>query len=364
MRNNKVTTKLPKYNSLTLNSFAHIAPSVGTSTLLLFIFLVPQIVMLFATKSFSSLYIVFASVTASLLADFVHTINNKDQNFNWLISSIQGILIGFLLPETYNPIAIFFVAFCCIILTKYAFGGFAASWVNAVAVTVAVAFFINMSSFPVSPFTRNDLQGRNPALILIQNGIVPLTRLDSKITAGLNNSIFKLFGLSIPEGYVSLLWDTHSVIPAFRFNLITLISSIILFAFDFVDIVIPAIFIAVYSLLIRFAGPLVVQGIMFQGDIILALLTSGTLFGNLFLIQWYGTTPITLSEKIIYGILSGIMAFLIVGYGMSSVGFVFTVLLMNLLTPCIQIYESKKVKKHLIKVLVPRINQLKEEENV
>ena len=142
MRNNKVTTKLPKYNSLTLNSFAHIAPSVGTSTLLLFIFLVPQIVMLFATKSFSSLYIVFASVTASLLADFVHTINNKDQNFNWLISSIQGILIGFLLPETYNPIAIFFVAFCCIILTKYAFGGFAASWINAVAVTVAVAFFV------------------------------------------------------------------------------------------------------------------------------------------------------------------------------------------------------------------------------
>ena len=70
-----------------------------------------------------------------------------------------------------------------------------------------------------------------------------------------------------------------------------------------------------------------------QGDIILALLTSGTLFSTLFILQWYGTTPINLSGKIIYGIGCGLVTSIIRFFGTYNEGVSFAIILMNLLVP-------------------------------
>lgn len=351
------------YTNLTLRPFSYIIPSVDSTYNGILLLLVPQIIMLLITKSYNSLLVVGLSVLGSCAAEGAYAYFIKSYPFSWVAVCIQGIIIGMLLPSSYPLVAVFFITFIILLIAKYAFGGYANSWLNPAAVVVAVAYFINMSAFPTYLVNIADLQSRNTALTLIQNGTIPISSVDSSITAFLNHTIFSLAGVSIPDGYVSLFWDCNSIIPAFRFNFITLVSSIILISLDMVDVYIPACFIVVYSLLVRFVEPLIVHGNPGQGDILLALLTSGTLFSTLFILQWYGTTPISKTGKILYGIIAGIMAFIIIGCGTSPAGYVFTVLIMNLISPFIQVIESKVVKRRIEKSIVPRIKAMREVNN-
>lgn len=350
---------------INLNPYKFANWSLNTISSVIIALLLIQVLMLFITKSYASISVLFCAVSASISSELIHRFLLKNNlNFHaWRISIIQGLLTGLLLPEAYNPFAVFIVVLIAMTILKWAFGEFAESWANIVAVCILVLYFINSSCFPSPSLTPSDLQSRNAALLLIQNGTVAPISTDSAITEFLNKTIFKLVGISIPEGYVSLLWDNGSSIPAFRFNIITLISSIVLFSLDFVDILIPSLFLFIYTLLIRLVSPLITGGVPMQGDIILALLTSGTLFSTLYILQWFGTTPINLWGKIIYGIASGIFGFIIIGFGLSSIGFVLTVVIMNLISPCIQIIEDKRKFANIRKNVLPLINKMKEFEN-
>ena len=91
-----------------------------------------------------------------------------------------------------------------------------------------------------------------------------------------------------------MLWDTHSIIPAFRFNLLTIIASIVLFSDNSFSLLIPSIFLLIYALLVRMFFPYMAGGDFNQGDIVLAILTSGTLFVAVFMILLFGTHPMTI----------------------------------------------------------------------
>ena len=192
---------------------------------------------------------------------------------------------------------------------------------------------------------------RNPSQTLIENGTIVQYAFDTEITDALNGSIFRLFKVSIPNGYVSLFWDNQSIIPAFRFNFITLVSSVILFAGNLIKCVIPGFFLVVYLALVRFVSPVICNGVAFQGDILLALLTGGTIFFAVFVLSWYGTIPISTTGKIIYGILSGVTAFFIAGPGTSPCGLIFTVLISNIFSIVIQQWENRRNRIFLKKKL-------------
>lgn len=352
------------YSDVTLRPFTYIAPSIRTSALVMIFVLIPQLLMLALTKSFSSLLIIAATVVGSILADFVYSRINRQNAINFVTAIVQGILIGMFIPSTYNILVIFIVTFSTVFFTKYAFGGFAGSWANPMAVTVAVAYLLSSACFPKYGVTMQDLSTRNAALSLIQNGSIPILANDYKATAFFNNMIFRLFKVSIPEGYMTLLWDTGSIIPAFRFNVLTMLGSIVVFAFDIIDGIIPIVFLAVYAILVKIFGPFVAGQHLFQGDMLLAIFTSGTLFGATFMLNWYGTTPVTKRGKILFGVIAGIIGFLIMGVGTSSAGMIFVVLIMNVVSTVIQIYESAQVRKQIEGGLSSRIKEMKEVENV
>ncbi len=348
---------------VTLKPYSYISPSISTRGKFFLVLLLLQVGMLFITESFSSILILIASTLASVTCEVIFKKLNENVSSNFLISIIQGILIGLFIPETYFPAAVFFITFLSLVISKYAFGGFAKSWVNPVALTVAVMFMLDAAKFPLFTVTMQNLQEKNAALSLIQNGTVHIQGFDSTITLFLNEYIFKHLGFSIPEGYVSLFWDSGSFIPAFRFNALTIFSSLVLFSFNIVDCLVPGIFIGVYVLLVRFVSPFFTGGIPMQGDILLSILTGGTLFSALYLFQCYGTTVQTKAGKIIYGIISGIVGFFVIGFGTSSIGAVFTVLIMNILTPVMEVFEEKSVAKKIQKILVPQSLALMEVEN-
>lgn len=347
---------------ITLNPFSYAVSSAGTAALAAVVLLSVQVAMLAVTKSWASLVLICCSTAASAAAQAVFFFCGKKMpcGRTWSIAAVQGLVAGMLVPSSYPPLSVFAAAFLIFALGTYFFGSFAGSWANPVALLVAVLYFLNPQYFPSLSLSAADIQSRNASLSLIQSGAVPLLQCDPSVTSFLNAAVFKWFGVSIPEGYVSLFWDSGSSIAAFRFNCITLLSSLFLILFDMAEAAVPALFLLVYALLVRFLSPVITGGIPLQGDCLLALLTSGTLFCTFYLLQWYGTVPVTRGGKAAYGIAAGAAGFVIIGIGASSAGYAFTVLVMNLVSLFIQVLEDNLLLRTVSRQLLPRIQKMDE----
>lgn len=349
MKNNDKLTR-----KVLVRPFKYITDSVALEATKMIVLLLLQVVLLFISKSYNSLLIVLAAVIGSLGADFFsHRLFHNEDNdeYSFIVSAAHGMITGLLIPSTYSPVTVVIATFFTMLIVKHFFGGFSYAWVNPAVFTVIVLWIIGARLFPSYLVNMDILSLRNPSQTLIENGTLPQYAFDPEITDALNASVFRLFKVSIPNGYVSLFWDNQSLIPAFRFNFITLLSSVVLFAGNFVKCVIPGIFLFVYILLVRFVSPLICNGVAFQGDMLLALLTGGTIFFAVFVLSWYGTVPISLSGKIIYGFFAGVAAFLIAGPGTSPCGLIFTVLVSNIFSIVIQQWESRRDRISLRKKL-------------
>lgn len=329
------------YRDLTIAPFSFLTPSITNISTTILILLVPQILLLFLTKSFSSIILIIVSISASVLAEFT---SNKIRHINTLFdltAIVQGLFIGMFIPQSYPIIPVLLIVYLSLLMIKYIFGGNAESWINPTAYTVIIIYFLGISFFPELLITKNYLESGNPGLQLIQNGDIPVLNFDSSLTFWLNTHIFSHLGIEIPTGYLSMFWDTQSMIPAFRFNILTLFSSMLLISVGIINWIVPTSFLAIYGILVRLFSQTLFTGIVGQGDLLLALLTSGTLFTAFFIVDFYGTTPITNLGKLIYGITVGIIAFFITGCGTSPIGSMFTVLFANVVSPIIQLFEDK-----------------------
>lgn len=332
--------KKQHYKKVSLSPFTNKSSTFSTYLMIL-LALIPQVIMLFVTKSFSNLIIVGTCILACFLSEIVSIVEKKHVNLSILTAFVHGILIGFFLPAGYPPVSIFFITFFTMVLLKYAFNDSYVVWLNPVIAAVVCCWFIGQFNFPGFQVTKDYLSAKNPSLLLIQEGIFPTFKFDEAVTTFLNDSTFSIFGVSIPQGYVSLLWDSGSVIPAFRFNFLTILASIFLLVTDIFSMEVPAVFLVTYTLLVKFAGPVFTGGIPMQGDMILALLSSGTLFSVFFCLQWFGTTPLSIKGKLFYGFIGGIIAFIFSGCGTSPIGSAVTILFLNILSPVIQYFENK-----------------------
>lgn len=333
------------YEKVSIGSYTGFSKSSLLYMIVFFVVLSPQIILLFATKTYASLLIVLCTVLGAACSEYKSFFEKKHILFYIVYSLLTGTLVGFYLPATFPPVAAFFLTFLFMLTAKSIFGRQGISWINPVAFTLAAAWFVGHFYFPGFQIEKMDLLAKNPSLSFIQNSIV-LNSFDERITSFFNNRIFSKFNVAIPNGYVSFFWDNQAVIPAFRFSILTLTASLFLFAFDFQNGTVPFIYLVVYSLLVKFLSPVLTGGVPYSGDMLLALLSSGTLFTTFFLLQWHGTMPYSIFGKILYAFFGGIIAFVFCGTGTSPIGAIITILFLNLLTPTIVLYENKaNVKK-------------------
>ncbi len=349
------------YKTVSLRPYTMLSTSVHTRLYFMFGVLLVQLLMLFLTKSWDALSVIVCTVLATLLAETSELARKRHRVFNYLHSLCEGIIIGFFIPSSYPLISVFFITLCISLVCRWMLCGYPNNWVNPIALTVAVCWLIGMNQFPLFTLTPVVLQAKNPSALLLENGTFPVLPFDAAFTSFCNQKLFSLFNVSVPEGFISLLWDTQAVIPAFRFNALTLLSSIVFIAFDVLSPLIPAVFLFVYLLLVRFLAPVFYGGIFGQGDMLLALCTSGTLFSTLFLLQWTGTTPQLQFGKICYAVGAGIIAFLVVGCGVSSAGTVFSILVLNVISSMIQAAETLYADHCIQTVQVPKCVALQKE---
>ncbi|MCR5188617.1 MAG: RnfABCDGE type electron transport complex subunit D [Treponema sp.] len=336
------TDKKEKSKVLFIKPFMYKRPSISSVVIRMLVLLSIQAIMLLFTKSYSAFTVIIASTLGAVCASAINYLISHDQPFNIMNIITQGMMIGLLLPEKYPLVIVFFISFTSLSISRCLVFKSINSWINCSAVAVIIAWIIGASYFPPFTITADLIPLRNSSLYLIQNGSFPIYSFDASITAFLNSTVFDWFKVTIPEGYISLLWDSHSIIPAFRFNIITIISSIIIFSDNAFSGIIPSLFLIIYGLLVRLFAPLMFGGYFNQGDILLAIFSSGTLFCATFMIQWYGTIPTTVTGKVVLGILSGILAFFIVGCGTSPIGIAYTVLITNIISMFIKAFEEKQ----------------------
>lgn len=338
---------MKKNNAMTLRPFHFVTPSIFTMTGTVLCVLVPHILMLFFSASFDSLLIIFATLLSSCLAEAIDAFLIRKKDFNIPVTLLQGVLIGMFLPSTYPVVTIFIIVFVTLFIAKYSFGGIAGAWVNPIAFSIVMAYFIGSIWFPTFIIAPHYLQSNNTSLMLINDGLFPICSFDAPLTSFLNNTIFSHLGVNIPEGYVSMMWDTGAIIPAFRFNFFTLIGSLVLFSTRCLSWEVPLSFIITYCFMVWLLCPVFAGGSLASGDIILALFTGGTLFAAFFVLSWFGTVPMTPTGKIIFGVTTGMASFLISGYGLSAVGAMFSVFCGNIFSLIIQMLEHLYSEKQL-----------------
>ena len=328
---------------VSLKPYIYEKPSISAVSIRILVLLMLQIIMLFFTKSFDAIIVITCSAIGAVLASFIHFYFVRKNKFMSITNIIQGITVGMLLPQNYPPLTALIISFGTLLIFKYVFESSENFWINIVSVSILIAYFIGKSYFPGFLITPDLFSAKNPSVQLINNGIFPIYDFDISITGFLNANILNHFKVSLPQGILSMLWDTQSVIPAFRFNLLTIIASIVLFSDNSFSVLIPAIFLFVYAAFIRAFFPYISGGELNQGDILLALLTSGTLFVAVFLIQWFGTHPMTIIGQIIYAIIAGIYAFMVVGAGTSPVGMIYVIIISNVFNLLIRMIEEKRM---------------------
>lgn len=326
-----------------INPYVYVRPSISAVTYRILILLLIQVLMLVLTKSYAAVILIGTTTLGGIAAASLNYLFYHEKPFQFLNIIMKGLFIGFLLPQEFPIVVAFFITFFTLVISRCIFFKSVNCWINICCVAVMIAWFIGRQYFPEFIITKDLISLKNSSVYLLQNGSFPVYSFDSVITAFLNEKIFSIFKVTIPEGFISLLWDTNSSIPAFRFNLLTIISSVVIFADNAFSFIIPTLMLFVYAVLIRLFGTAFFGGSFNQGDIILAFLTSGTLFCSIFLIQWYGTVPIYLSGKIILGILAGIFAFLVTGVGTSPIGMVYTVLITNFANIFIRAFQENNV---------------------
>lgn len=278
---------------------------------------------------------------------------------------LTGLLIGMSMPPAvplYVPITAVFFALGVV---KWSFGGLGSNWMNpALAGRVFVFFCWNdamqrwtapgvlpsladgaSAATPLATVREGLAAGRvaeGPLALLDQLGY-PRTALDGSVTSWLNERVFSLVNVQIPEGYVDLFLGNSAGSIGETSALLLLLGSIYLVANG----------IARWEIALSFFGSFAVLTLLFggaaygfadgadlgngfgSGDVLFHLFTGGFLLVMFFMATDTVTAPITSSGMLLYGLGAGSLAFLLRAYGAYPEGVALAVLVMNVFVPII-----------------------------
>ena len=228
---------------------------------------------------------------------------------------VTGMLLAFNLPSTlpwWMPIV---GAFIAIVVVKQLFGGLGYNFANPAIVgriAMAMGFAGRMSTYGF------------PQGVDATSAATPLS--------------------SAAEGidYVTLLLGTHGGVLGETCAIALIIGGVYLIVTKVISPTIPVTYLATVAVLSLIAGK----------DPIYQLLSGGLLLGAFFMATDYVTSPTTTKGKLIFGLGLGIITCAIRFLGTMAEGVSFSILLMNLVVPYIEVLTRQdklgiaKVKKN------------------
>ena len=229
---------------------------------------------------------------------------------------VTGMLLAFNLPATLPWWMAIVGAFIAIVIVKQLFGGLGYNFANPAIVgriALAMGFAGRMTSFGY------------PRGVDAATAATPLAHIAD-------------FG---PGDYVTLLLGNHGGVLGETCAITLLAGGIYLIATKVISPIIPVTYLGTVAVLSLAAGQ----------DPIVQLLSGGLILGAFFMATDYVTSPTTQKGKLIFGLGLGVITCAIRFLGTMAEGVSFSILLMNLVVPYIEVLTRQdklgiaKVKK-------------------
>ena len=229
---------------------------------------------------------------------------------------VTGMLLAFNLPSTLPWWMAVVGAFISIVIVKQLFGGLGYNFANPAIVgriALAMGFAGRMTSFGY------------PRGVDAATAATPLAHIAD-------------FG---PGDYVTLLLGNHGGVLGETCAITLIAGGIYLIVTKVISPVIP----------VTYLGTVAVLSLVSGQDPIVQLLSGGLILGAFFMATDYVTSPTTVKGKLIFGLGLGIITCAIRFLGTMAEGVSFSILLMNLVVPYIEVLTRQdklgiaKVKK-------------------
>lgn len=329
-----------------LSPFIHTSRSVRSIYFTLIILLLPQLALLFLQHDLYAVLNIFSATTATLICQGIVYYAEKSTFTIPLQAILQGLFIGFFMPNNIGFFFVFLLSFLGFFLTKVAFGK-AGRWLHSSAIVLIIAYLSRPELFSLllqTSITNNIGSVTTNAIASIPSFSAQTqllsSPLDSAVTSFLNAYILNNLGVSLPEGYLSLFWNSSHLIPALRYNLLTIIASIILLSLKIYDYTISFLFLFAYSIFVYCFGKISTHG-LFEGDMLYSLMSGGLLFITFFAMGEPHSFPKTTLFKVLSGIFIASFSFLLSKGEASFITIAFAILLLNVISPSIEELEKK-----------------------
>ena len=299
------------------------------------------------TDSYSSLLVALCAVSAAVLTEFLILGRNAGKRALMDGSAVASALIlTLLLP---NRIAPFYAAagscFAMAII-KHSFGGLGSNWLNPAAggwlfirFSWPAAFTKALSGSPIS----NLPDGINVAFSDINAVLASPSQMDGILASFLNRTILSLTDVELPAGYMDLFASRFPGIIADRGVFALLIGTLIITASAVNRSWIPALYLAVFGILVRFLGGLPYGAEIWGGDVLFSLCTGGTLVAAFFLAADPATGAKSKRGVLLTTLIAGAMAFFFRYFGNEPYGIVLTAVFINAILPIIRVLESSRL---------------------
>lgn len=307
------------YDNLSVSASPHAVNNEDTRKImgLVIMALVPSL--LVATYVFGPRVLILTAVcvTSSVLFEYLWNLSmKKPQTVGDLSAALTGLLIAFNVPSNLPYYIAVIGSAIAIIVIKSIFGGLGKNLFNP-AITARVVLFISfateMTTWPVPRTMNTDaLTGPTPLGILAEPGgdVTMPSNLDLFL-GFVGGSLGEVSAVALLIGGLFLIWKK-------------VISPIT-----------PVAFIATVAVVALLAGQ----------DPIFHILAGGVMLGAFFMATDYVTSPLLPKGKLIFGIGCGLITMLIRLFGAYPEGVSFSILLMNILTPLIDMYCTNSLFK-------------------
>lgn len=297
-----------------LSSSPHISSGRKTQALMFTVVasLIPECVYGVVIFGIPALITILASVASSVLFEFLfNLLAKKKQTVSDGSAIITGILLALVLPPTIPVWQTVLGAAFGIIVAKSLFGGLGSNVWNP-ALTGRAFLFV---SFPVAMGSA---------------WITPLP--DAVSTATILPAIKSGAFTPSREIYLQYFFGNRAGCIGETSILLILISFVFLLATRTIDWRAPFAMVATTVILTWISG----------GDILMALLSGGLIFGATFMVTDYVTAPVTKPGRLIYGAGCGLITFLIRKFGGYPEGVMFSILIMDSLAPFLNKISRRK----------------------
>lgn len=292
-------------NKIHLSSSPHFTEGLSTQKVMLMVIIsmLPECIAGVIFFGAAALVRILVSVVSCVAFEALFQKITKDKiRVSNLSAVVSGILLALVIPSTTPIWMVVLGALVAMVVAKGLFGGIGSNVFNP-ALTGRAFMFISFPAAMGACWFNPEIDAISGATILsqIKNGSVTAT-----------SDLYLQYFLGNRAGCIG---ETSILLILISFAFLALIHVI--------DWRAPLAMVATTAFFTLVTG----------GDVLLALLTGGLLFGATFMVTDYATAPLTGYGRLVFGFGCGLITFLIRKIGGYPEGVMFSILIMNCFTP-------------------------------